>query len=284
MMSPMSVALELMDLEAVAKTPPTTLPKVNSRTTKPSTQSIARTVFDLELLPISRLQAATFIQQHHYARKLPSTCKLYLGGFRREGLMAVGVWGYGVRPLHTARKLMLGAVTAEYLELNRFCVHDSMPRNSESHFLSLCMEWIEQNMPQVEWLLSFADGIYGKPGYVYQAAGWLYVGKFLTERYILPDGTVIHPRLPVTRNGTRAWTFMESHYPGVRHLWGHQFKYLKLIGSSTDKRHLLKRLLVSPQPYPKHDDCLIYEAVEGSKVSCRVSFTEGQVRFLPTAP
>lgn len=239
---------------------------------------------ELELLPISRSQAAGFIQEHHYARKLPSTCKVYLGGFTREGLRAVAAWGYGVRPLHTARKLMLGASTAEYLELNRLCLHDSLPRNSESYFLSLCVQWIEENSPQVEWLFSFADGIYGKPGYVYQAAGWLCVGKLLTERYVLADGTIVHPRLPITRNGTRARAFMESHYPGIRRLWGYQFKYLKPIGSSTDKRHVLRRLLASPQPYPKHEDCVIYEAVEGSRVSRRVSFTEGRVRLLPTAP
>jgi hypothetical protein len=128
---------------------------MNGRTTE---------VPELELLPISRSQAASFIQEHHYARKLPSTCKVYLGGFTREGLMAVAVWGYGVRPLHTARKVVMGASTAEYLELNRLCLHDSLPRNSESRFLSLCVKWIEENCLKVEWLFSFADGIYGKPG------------------------------------------------------------------------------------------------------------------------
>ena len=57
------------------------------------------------------------------------------------------------------------------------------------------MTWIRENCPNVKLLFSWADGLRGKPGYVYQASSWLYGGFIKTELYVDEHGGPVHPRL-----------------------------------------------------------------------------------------
>jgi hypothetical protein len=126
--------------------------------------------------PVPRSLMAAFVAAHHYAVRVPPHCLLSLGCFVGTDLVSVASWGYGVRPRHTIRRLFPSLTTSDYYELNRLCMRNSEPRNGESHFLRLCREHIQTCEPGRVVLFSWADGMRGKPGYVYQADNWLYGG------------------------------------------------------------------------------------------------------------
>ena len=46
----------------------------------------------------------------------------------------------------------------DMLELNRMAFDDYLPKNSESHCISIALRLIKKNAPQIKWILSFADG------------------------------------------------------------------------------------------------------------------------------
>ena len=70
-------------------------------------------------------------------------------------------------------------------------------KNSESQMLSAVIKWMKINLPEKLFLYTWADGIVGKCGYVYQSTNFLYGGFIWTDIYIGPDGARIHPRTSI---------------------------------------------------------------------------------------
>ena len=236
---------------------------------------------DLRLIPLK--QARAFILENPYARTTPSTVKVCFGWFEGERLMGVGLWGYGVRPLHTIRKLFPSLSTENYLELNRLCLLDELPRNSESQFISACVSEIRRLFPDVKVLFSWADGLRGKPGYVYQAANWLYGGFIKSEFYAARDGEVLHPRLLITRYGTRAvWKEL-----GLRRIFGYQFRYCFFLCSHGERKRLISDSSVTwSRNYPKSADLKywIQKAGEVSREIRQLPKLKGVGQFHVPAP
>ena len=203
-----------------------------------------------ELKKIDLKLAKAFVVANHYAKNNPPINKVALGLFKDNNLVGVSTWGYGVRPRHTIEKWFSGLKTNEYLELNRLCVLDSEPRNTESQFLSLVVKYFKQNQPQLKVLTSWADGLRGKAGYVYQGSSWQYQGKIQSEFYINQEKEVIHPRFLITKYGTRGIEIIQKlHLSKIR---GFQFFYFKPLikPKKFAKNHCVLPLL----PYPKITD------------------------------
>jgi len=228
---------------------------------------------------------ANFVAAHHYAVRVPPHCLLSLGCFRDNILVGVASWGYGVRPRHTIQRLFPSLTTSDYYELNRLCMLDSEPRNSESHFLRLCRKYIHEREPGRVVLFSWADGMRGKPGYVYQADNWLYGGFIRTEFYVTVENEVVHPRLLITRYGKR--DAVTTHALGLRKIWGRQFRYCYFLCSHGLRKRLLRE---SPfqwgQEYPKKDNCIwqYQGAAEGSRESREPPRFQGSGQFRDAAP
>lgn len=238
---------------------------------------------NLRIAQIDRREAKAFILANHYAGTTPSTVKACLGWFDGDRLVGVGLWGYGVRPAHTIARLFPSLGTANYLELNRLCLLDELPRNSETQFIAACTAELRRLYPDVKVLFSWADGLRGKPGYVYQAASWLYGGFIKSEFYAAPDGEVLHPRLLITRYGTRAvWREL-----GLRRVFGYQFRYCKFLCSHGERKRLLAE---SPfdwgTNYPKRDDLRfwIQSAGEESREIRELPKLKGVGQFHAPAP
>jgi len=70
---------------------------------------------------------------------------------------------------------------------------EDMPRNSESQMLSQTIKWIKSNCPDIKVLFTWADGMVGKPGYVYQGSNFYYLGYIWTDMY-MKNGIKLHPR------------------------------------------------------------------------------------------
>jgi hypothetical protein len=205
----------------------------------------------IEQLPLSA--GKEHCLKWHYSKIFPPHCLVTLGYRDEEGLAGVALWGWGVRPRHTIQKLFPSLGTGDYYDLNRLSLRDDCIKNSESWFLSQCADWMKKNHAERKVLISWADGIRGKPGYIYQAAGWLYGGFITTEIYLTEQGEPVHPRLLITRYGSRSKAVTQK--LGLKKVWGRQFMYVKFICGHAERKKLLRE---SPkkwtQDYPKHAD------------------------------
>ncbi len=235
--------------------------------------------------PVPLTLARSFVAAHHYAVHIPPHCLLNLACFKGTDVVGVALWGFGVRPRHTIQRLFPSLGTGDYYELNRLCMLDAEPRNGESRFLHLCRRFIKASHPERLVLFSWADGMRGKPGYVYQADNWLYGGYIETEFYVTSDNEVVHPRLLITRYGRRDRRFTDS--LGLRKVWGRQFRYCRLFcGHRTRKRLLAESPIDWQQAYPKREDCIwrYQDAAEGSRESREPPRFEGSGQFRHAAP
>lgn len=227
--------------------------------------------------------AKRFVAAHHYAVTSPPHVLEPLGFNDGDQLAGVSLWGWGVRPRHTIQRLFPLLTTVDYRELNRLCVHDRMPRNTESQFLAQCINWFERFRPQVRVLISWADGMRGKPGYVYQAANWFYAGAIETEFYVTKEDEVVHPRLLITRWGTRREDVTKA--AGLTHLRGYQFLYLLPLGNHHQRKELMRTCLsVLSRQYPKMSDCKVWQAGDASRAMRQATSLKGAVRFRNPAP
>lgn len=209
---------------------------------------------------VSKETALDMIQKYHYSNTLPRLNKYFLGVHLDGTLVGVVTLGYGTRPLHTIQALFKDAKTEDYLEIGRMCMTDDMPKNSESQMLRAVVKWIRANT-DIKVLFTWADGMLGKCGYVYQASNFMYVGKSESDIYLF-DGYKIHPRQtkPIFKrdeNDKRVTirpTVEQLRKYHISRYKGHQFKYLIVLGSHKEKREMMERALFEVLPNPKEKD------------------------------
>lgn len=226
---------------------------------------------------ISLNDAKRIIQKYHYSKVMPRLTKYCVGGFVGDDLVAVCTLGYGVRPLHTIKKAFPLLGVSDYLEIGKLCVSDEMPRNTESYFIAQVVKVVQKTSPNVFLLYSWADGIIGKPGYVYQASNFYYGGFIWTEMYMDKDGNRVHPRtMQGISTGERIGKFKSRSYEvtskmGYQKYFGLQFRYVYPL---CDKR--LWKIIIDSSPftwerkdYPKDWDCeWKIQTGKGKRVDC----------------
>ena len=167
--------------------------------------------YNFQIKEISRECATDFVQSLHYSKIMPKLTKHFLGCYLENELVGVLTLGWGTQPKATIAKLFNDKNfcrikfdgekyvsddldTKDYYEIGKMCMKEEMPRNSESQMISAVVKWMKENCAEKQFLYTWADGIMGKPGYVYQAANFLYGGFIWTQIYISDKGEKIHPR------------------------------------------------------------------------------------------
>lgn len=216
-----------------------------------------------EIKEIDEVLALDLIFKNHYSKIMPRLTKHILGGYFNGELWGVMTLGWGTRPLHTIQVIFPSLKTTDYYEIGKLCLVEEAPANSESQFISRCLKWAKSNL-EVSLIFSWADGILGKPGYVYQASNFQYGGYIWTDLYISDTGEKVHPRTAQgLMNVKQKKTVKIGHRPtkaqllemGWKHYRGKQFRYVYFLGSRGEKKRLLAE---SPfdwmQPYPKDHD------------------------------
>lgn len=146
---------------------------------------------DIAVSPISSGDAHRFVRSHHYSGKTTSNSQLHLGAFLGERLVGVAQFG---PPMDRSKLVGLVRDTKwnDMLELNRLAMIDNTPRNTESRFLAVCFRLIRKHAPNVEWVVSFADGTQCGDGTIYRAAGFVLTGiKRNTQIWRMPDGETV---------------------------------------------------------------------------------------------
>ena len=209
---------------------------------------------------IHKINAADFIMSRHYSPVMPRLTKHYCGYYINDILQGVITFGWGTRPKHTIQKLFPSLDTKDYFEIGKMCMDDSMVKNSETQMLSSALRWLKDKERNLKYLFTWADGLVGKAGYVYQAFNFLYGGYIWTETYVTKKGEKVHPRtiqglLPNPKK------FKYGSRPNPKQLkelelsrvWGKQFRYIlpmskkmrKYLKNSTEEWNL---------NYPKDKD------------------------------
>lgn len=202
------------------------------------------------------------VRKYHYSNILPRINKHFVGFFLDDELVGMVTLGWGVRPKETIKKLFPSLDTAQYLEIGRMVMTNDMSRNSESQMLSQLVKYIKLQYPEIKVLFTWADGMVGKPGFVYQASNFWYAGFVETDMY-LKDGIKIHPRQTKqffaagaddTRQTVRP-TVKQMEQLGISHYKGRQFRYVFFTCDRREKKRLMQECLVSlTRDYPKAAD------------------------------
>jgi hypothetical protein len=138
---------------------------------------------------------------------------------------------------------------------------DSMPRNSESQMLRHSVRWLKENT-DIKYLFTWADGIVGKVGYVYQGSNFLYGGFSTTDTYVTEKGEKIHPRtmqgvIPNTKNrkyGMRP-NPEQLKEMNISRVKGRQFRYIFPM-TKRDRKYLKNSTVTWNLDYPKEKDLI----------------------------
>ncbi len=240
--------------------------------------------YNFRVQEIDKILAIEFIQSRHYSKVMPRLTKHYLGIYDGTTLAGVITLGWGTQPLQTIRKLFPKLVTKDYYEIGKMCMDEDYPANSETQMLSAVFKWIKLNCPKQKLLYTWADGIVGKAGYVYQAFNFLYGGFIWTDIYIGADGEKIHPRsskLLLQENArwlglgqTRLFWMTPDFlaFKGIQRIKGKQFRYVLPLAKTY--RKLLKESTVEwTRNYPKDTD-----------LQWKKQIAKGQWEILPSMP
>ncbi len=219
--------------------------------------------YNFEIRDISRRESLALIRAYHYSDTLPKINRHYLGCFLDGQLVGTLTLGLGTRPRHTIKCLFPSLDTSDYYEIGRMCMTDDMPRNSESQMLSDVIKWMRANEPNVKVLFTWADGIMGKPGYVYQASSFLYAGCIESEIY-LRDGVKLHPRgmksllVDDPKSDPRITvrpTLAQMRELGIEHYKGMQYRYVRFTCGKRERRRLMRECRIPlGGGYPKTPD------------------------------
>ena len=208
---------------------------------------------------IHKINAMNFVSERHYSPVMPRLTKYFCGYFVKDELVGVITFGWGTRPKHTIQKLFPKLDTKDYFEIGKMCMDDSMGKNSETQMLSSVMRWLKQKS-DIKFLFTWADGIVGKPGYVYQAFNFLYGGYIWTDTYVTDKGEKVHPRtmqgiIPNTKNRKIGMRPNPEQLKELKlsRVKGKQFRYI--LPMSKRMRKYLKQSTVDWNiQYPKDSD------------------------------
>jgi hypothetical protein len=229
----------------------------------------------MEIEEIPKERAETFILEYHYMKYLPQLNDRFLGGFLDGELAAVMSLGWGVRPLHTIQKLFPSLETEDYRAIGRLCAVEELPKNTESHFISRCIKHIKREY-DYEVLFTWADGMLGKPGTIYQASNFWYAGHIWTDTYLTKDGEKVHPRQTNRIGGRPSWSEMQD--LEWQHFRGMQLRYVYFLNDDTQDELIAEcEVDLSRMDYPKEEKLKWKQRTADGWVAC------GKPEFDPEA-
>jgi hypothetical protein len=219
---------------------------------------------EIRVAAISSTRARAFIREHHYSGKVTSNSQLHLGVFLGDRLLGAMQFG---PPLDRSRVLGLvsGTEWSGMLELNRLAFLDDLPRNSESRALGVVFRMLRKTRPDIEWVLSFADGTQCGDGAIYRASGFELTGiRENTEIIATPNGA--QHILSLKTQGTKPIPWLDGRTfldvtdgavssakflarTGIKPLAGFQLRYIRFLNPAARAR-----LTVPVLPFSAIDD------------------------------
>jgi hypothetical protein len=228
----------------------------------------------MEIKEVDKQSFLKLVYNYHYSIVMPRHTKYYLGCFLNNKLVGGISLGWGTQPKNTITKLFPSLDTKDYFEIGKMVMLDEMPRNSESQMLSKIVKWIKKNL-DIQFLFTWADGIVGKPGYVYQAANFYYGGFIWTDIYISANGEKIHPRSAkqllkdnAIFEGKEKLFWLTPTYckqMGIKRYRGKQFRYIYPMNKHAKKLLSTSTVKWKSSDFPKNTDLVWKVQVDKGK-------------------
>lgn len=191
---------------------------------------------DIILKPISRQDADRLVKEHHYSGKIVPNSQIHIGVFYAGKLE--GVMQYG--PSMDKRKTMTlvsDSSWSGFLELNRMAFSPALPKNSESRAIAMSMKILKKHLPNLEWIISYADATQCGDGTIYRASGFVLTGikenRTLLE---LPNGEIV---ADISLNTSNKKTGKNASYwkkNGAKPLVGFQLRYIYFLDKEARAR------------------------------------------------
>jgi hypothetical protein len=218
-------------------------------------------VREIKVQPVTSAAAEQCVKRWHYSGRVVQNSQVHLGATVAGRLL--GVMSFGP-PMD--RRKVIGLVSETpwdgMIELNRMAFSDELPRNSESRCLSVACRMLAQRYANLQWILSFADGVQCGDGTIYRAAGWLLTGIGDSSQILeAPDGVRFAAKILTTAGSARRVAALRSigmaHHPlalgsslrplldgGFRVVPGFMLRYVKPLRAG-----VRDRLTVPVMPY-----------------------------------
>ena len=155
----------------------------------------------LRVEPVVPSVVRAIVTDFHYLHSMPAAPRLCFGVYDDGVLAGAVVLTAGARQGH---KLLAAARPQEVATLARLWLKDTLPKNAESRVIGIVLRHLRT---RCGWklVISYADPAAGHVGTIYQATGWIYLGRGNAESYVeLGSGQVLHPRTVYQRFGSNA--------------------------------------------------------------------------------
>jgi len=199
---------------------------------------------EIIIKPIAKTEADKIVKKYHYSGKVVQNSNLNFGVFYK-GLL-LGAMQFG-SPTDKRKMLPLVSGTDWHgmLELNRMAFSDALPRFAESRAIAMAFKWMKKNAPQIEWVISFADGTQCGHGTIYQASNFQLIQiKENDQLILLPNGDIKHklslrPELnkEMVKDGySSIQKWLNEKQKGHKQLKGYMYKYIYFINPKAKER------------------------------------------------
>jgi len=177
--------------------------------------------------------ADDLIIKYHYSHK--ATKNRFKSFLVNDGLGVLQL-GYGIRP-HIKKNISKYITKDNYCEFDRMWLSDKLPKFSESQIISLLLSYLKQVYKNIKFVITYADESVGNKGTIYKATNAKILEPINCDFYILQNGERVHPVSMYHRHKTRAKSFLEKKYPGIKHIKGEykQFRFLYILDKKLTK-------------------------------------------------
>jgi hypothetical protein len=206
----------------------------------------------------SREAATWATKAHHYSRSMPSGRLVCIGAWEAGVFVGAVIFGRGAS---SEIGSPFGLNQSEVCEFVRVALGPHTAPTSR--IVSIAVRMLRRLCPGLRLIVSYADPERGHVGTLYQACGWLYIGRTNRESLIQLNGALLHPRTVTSRYRTRSIDWLRSHVASdaghVRTLQKHRYV---LPLDDAMRTQVASRV----QPYPK---TLVVEGDRGADSGTR---------------
>jgi hypothetical protein len=222
------------------------------------------------LREVSKSTAKDMIVKYHYSHKW-TLCRIAYGIYYRTDVKAdffdandeklIGVAVYG-QPVGRSAAASISKIVPihQVFELTRLFIHDGYGKNIESYCVSQSLKMVKRDFPQLQAIISYADGEQGHKGIIYQASGFCYQGN--SSLALMPNHSVsllpppyhwIHSRTISSNYGSHNVEHLKKKIGKTfwRKKESSKHRYVYLLGNKIEKKRILANLKHPFLPYPK---------------------------------
>lgn len=151
---------------------------------------------DLHIAPCDNRASEYAVKHWHYTRTMPMPPMVRFGAWEDGAFIGTVIFSRGANKNLSSP---YGLKQTEVCELTRVAL--AQHRTPTSRIVALCLKQLKAAQAGLRLCISFADANQGHVGTLYQAGGWIYLGRSSsTPKFRTPEGRILHQR-QVSRTG-----------------------------------------------------------------------------------